>query len=101
MSLFCLNCVINVVLVVLGSNKMAPLGILLVIHFLFLEMSSLPPLTHSLSFSLSLSLIHARTHTQTDVTSPPKADLNFLTHFTAKGGPSIFEWSTLSMWSAY
>ncbi len=30
-----------------------------------------------------------------------KADTNFLTHFTAKGGPSLFERSTLSMWSAY
>ncbi len=39
------------------------------------------------------------THTQ-DVTSPLRADPNFLTHFTEKGGPSIFKWSTLSMWSA-
>ncbi len=35
----------------------------------------------------------AHTHT----TSPPKADPNFLTQFTAKGGPLIFKWSTLSM----
>ncbi len=36
-------------------------------------------------------------HTHTDVTSPTRADLNFLTHFTAKGGPLIFEWSPNSM----
>ncbi len=40
---------------------------------------------------------NTHTHTHTDVTSPPRADQNFLTHFTAKGGPSIFEWSTLSI----
>ncbi len=39
---------------------------------------------------------HTHTHTHTH-TSPPRADPNFLTHLTAKGGPSIFEWSTLSM----
>ncbi len=43
------------------------------------------------------ALACAYTHTHTDVTSPPRADPNFLTHFTTKGGPSIFEWSTLSM----
>ncbi len=37
------------------------------------------------------------TRTYNDVTAPPRVDPNFLTHFTAKGGPSIFEWSTLSM----
>ncbi len=31
---------------------------------------------------------HTQTNTYTDVTSPPRADANFLTHFTAKGGPS-------------
>ncbi len=46
---------------------------------------------------------HLHTHTDrqtdrhTDITSPPTADPNFLTHFTAKDGPSIFEWSTLRM----
>ncbi len=41
---------------------------------------------------------HTHTHTHTDVTFPLRADPNFLTYFTAKGGPSIFEWSTLSKW---
>ncbi len=41
--------------------------------------------------------VHALTCTQLDVTFPPRADPNFLTHFTGKGGPSIFKWSTLSM----
>ncbi len=40
---------------------------------------------------------HTHTHTQRGITSSPRVDPNFLTHFTAKGGPSIFEWSTLSM----
>ncbi len=40
---------------------------------------------------------HTHTHTHMDVTSPSRADPNFLTHFTAKGKPSTFEWSTLSM----
>ncbi len=40
---------------------------------------------------------HTHTHTYTHNTSPPRADPNFLTHFTAKGGPSLFEWSALSM----
>ncbi len=40
---------------------------------------------------------HTDTDTDTNVTSPPRADANFLTHFIAKGGPSIFEWSTFSM----
>ncbi len=45
-----------------------------------------------------LRVRHTQTQTTpTDVTSPPRADPNFLTHFTAKGGSSIFEWSTLSM----
>ncbi len=41
------------------------------------------------------SHIHTHIHIHTYVTSPPRADPNFLTHFTAKGGPSIFEWSIL------
>ncbi len=41
--------------------------------------------------------VHMRARTHTNVTSPPRADPNFLMHFTAKGEPSIFEWSTLSM----
>ncbi len=36
-------------------------------------------------------------HTPLYVTSPPRVDLNFLTHFTGKGQPSIFKWSALSM----
>ncbi len=46
-------------------------------------------------FKSSLFLSHTHTHTHTererDVTSPPRVEPNFLTHFTAKGGPSIFE----------
>ncbi len=38
------------------------------------------------------------THTHAPIlTSSPRADLNFLTHFTGKGRPSIFKWSALSM----
>ncbi len=29
------------------------------------------------------------------LTTPPRADSKFLTHFTGKGGLSIFKWSTL------
>ncbi len=43
-----------------------------------------------------ISHTHTHTHTHTHATLP-RADPNFLTHFTAKDGPSIFEWSTLSM----
>ncbi len=42
--------------------------------------------------------VHART--PQCVISPPRADLNSLTHSTGKGGPSIFKWSALSVWSA-
>ncbi len=38
-----------------------------------------------------------RTHTPLYVTSPLRADLNFLTYLTGEGGPSIFKWSALSM----
>ncbi len=46
--------------------------------------------------------IHTHIHIYTPlyVTSPPRADQNFLTHFARKGGPSIFKWSALSMRSA-
>ncbi len=44
-----------------------------------------------------LARAHTNKHTHTDITSPPRVDPNFLTHFTDKGGPSIFQWSTLSM----
>ncbi len=56
-------------------------------------------LTHSHSHSLTHTHTHTHTYiyTHTHTPSPPRADPNFLTHFTAKGGPSIFEWSTLSM----
>ncbi len=43
---------------------------------------------------------YAQMHTHLYVTPPPKVDLNFLTHFTGKGGPSIFKWSALSKRSA-
>ncbi len=66
--------------------------------FLFIEQNALKVQTFNLqkilSYSIHIFHTHARTHT--DVTSP-RADPNFLTHFTAKGGSSIFEWSTLSM----
>ncbi len=39
--------------------------------------------------SLSLSLSHTHTPLHIFLTSP---NLNFLTHFTGKGGPSIFKW---------
>ncbi len=42
---------------------------------------------------------HTHTHTHLYETSPTRTDLNFLTHFTGKGGPSIFQWSALSMWN--
>ncbi len=43
---------------------------------------------------------YTRTRTHLDVTSPPRVDPNFVTHFTGKGGLSIFKWSALSMRSA-
>ncbi len=35
---------------------------------------------------------YIHTYIHTNITSPPRADPNFLTHFAAKDGPSIFEW---------
>ncbi len=47
-----------------------------------------------------IQVTHAHTYTQTHtnldvivVTSLPRPDPDFLTHFTGKGGPSIFKWS--------
>ncbi len=59
--------------------------------------------TNSGSPFLAWRVTHTHTHTHThtqqerEITFPPRADPTFLTHFTAKGIPSIFEWSTLSM----
>ncbi len=47
-----------------------------------------------------MTLLLMRLYTPLYVTSPPRADLNFLTHFTGKGRLSIFKWSALSMQSA-
>ncbi len=47
----------------------------------------------------SIQSIHKNTHTHLDIISPPRVDPNFLTHFSGKGGLSIFKWSTLSMFS--
>ncbi len=44
--------------------------------------------------------VKSHTHLSLYVTFPPRADRNFLTHFTGKCGPSIFKWSALSMRSA-
>ncbi len=59
------------------------------LHFACVEHAQCPLLAHRVS-------VHTHTHTH-DVTSPPRADQNFLAHFTDKGGPSIFELSTFSM----
>ncbi len=41
------------------------------------------------------------THTRTSLyVTSPRADLNFLTHFTGKGEPLVFKWSALIMRSA-
>ncbi len=60
--------------------------------------------THSVTQNTQIQfLIHnfprlSLSDTHTNITSLPRANPNFLTHFTAKSGPSIFEWLTLSMW---
>ncbi len=48
---------------------------------------------HARTHACALTLIHTHLYT----TSPPRADLNLLTHFIVKGGPSIFQWSALRM----
>ncbi len=38
--------------------------------------------------ALGMSCKYTHTYSPLCVASPPRADLNFLTHFTGKGGPS-------------
>ncbi len=51
-------------------------------HFACVERAQCPLLAHCV-------ITYTRAHT--NITSPPRAGPNFLIHFTAKGGPSIFE----------
>ncbi len=43
---------------------------------------------------------HTHTHTHARVTSPPRADPNFITYFVGKSGPAIFKWSAICRQSA-
>ncbi len=58
-------------------------------HFACVEHAQCPLLAHRVSVRTPLY-----------VTSAPRADLHFCTHFTGKGELSIFKWSALSMRSA-
>ncbi len=59
-------------------------------HFACVEHAQCPLLANCASTC-------ARAHAHTHLTTLPRADQNFFTHFTEKSRQSIFKWSTLFM----
>ncbi len=49
---------------------------------------------------LARACMRTRAHSHTHITSPPRADPNFIMHFTGKSEPAIFKWSAICRRSA-